>query len=345
MEASFRWSAVTAIAPIAWGTNYYVTRHFLPAGYPLYGAALRALPAGLLLMAIVRTRPRGSWWWKSALLGTLNIGAFFVLVYLSAQLLPSSLAAPMMALSAGVMMLLGWAILSARAQPRSLLGAGLGVVGVAVMLLADVSQVDPWGVLAAFAAMLMSSVGFILTKRWQTDQSVLTVTAWQLVAGGVLLVPIAAIVEGSPPSIDARSALGFGYVTVVATALAYVAWFTGLRKLDAATVGLVGLLNPVAAVLLGTIVAAEPFGLRQLLGMAIVLAGMMIGRSRAGQSESRSSRYSSRTSWAISSCSSPSSANSSLPVRCPNASLALPTTTFSQVAGDSGTSSSSSAMP
>ena len=282
MEANARWVAGTALAPIAWGTNYYVTRHFLPSDYPLYGAALRALPAGLLLLAVVRVLPQGSWWWRSALLGTLNIGAFFVLVYLSAQLLPSSLAAPMMALSAGVMMLLGWLILSERPHWRSLLGAGLGVIGVAVMLLADLSQVNPWGVLAALAAMVMSSVGFILTKRWIGDHSVMAVTAWQLVAGGLVLVPVAAIVEGSLPHLTGRSLLGFGYVSLVATAVAYVAWFAGLRHLDAATVGLIGLLNPISAVLIGTIVAGEPFGSRQVVGIVVVLAGVWIGQRPAG---------------------------------------------------------------
>ena len=77
MEVSWRWTAITAIAPIAWGSNYYVTNQFLPEGSPLYGATIRALPAGLLLLAICRRRPRGSWWWKSLVLGTLNVGAFF----------------------------------------------------------------------------------------------------------------------------------------------------------------------------------------------------------------------------------------------------------------------------
>ncbi|MDQ1597529.1 MAG: putative blue pigment (indigoidine) exporter, partial [Microbacteriaceae bacterium] len=66
MEATVRWGLVTAIAPVAWGTTYFVTRHFLPADYPLYGAFLRAFPAGLLLLVIGRSLPRGSGWWKAA---------------------------------------------------------------------------------------------------------------------------------------------------------------------------------------------------------------------------------------------------------------------------------------
>ena len=72
--------AATAIAPMAWGTTYAVTTELLPADRPLLAGALRAAPAGLLLLAVTRQLPRGSWWWRASILGTLNIGAFFALV-------------------------------------------------------------------------------------------------------------------------------------------------------------------------------------------------------------------------------------------------------------------------
>ena len=53
-------TAITALAPMAWGTTYLVTTELLPPGRPLTAAVLRALPAGLLLLAITRTLPRGA---------------------------------------------------------------------------------------------------------------------------------------------------------------------------------------------------------------------------------------------------------------------------------------------
>ena len=70
-------------------------------------------------------------------------------------------------------------------------------------------------------------------------------TAWQLLAGSLVLLPIAVVVEGAHPAMTTSSLLGFAYVAVIGTAVAYVAWFTGLRRLPAETVGIVGLLNPV----------------------------------------------------------------------------------------------------
>ncbi|AKU17201.1 EamA family transporter [Luteipulveratus mongoliensis] len=278
MEATWRWGLVTAVAPVAWGSNYYVTHEFLPADQPLYGAAIRALPAGLLLLAVRPALPHGSWWWRSLVLGTLNMGAFFALIYVSAQLLPTSLASTIMATSPVVMMLFAWLLLSVRPQLRQLLGAGVGIAGVCLLLSAGTTSVDLRGVLASVAAMVMSSFGYVLAKRWSDGIDLLSLTAWQLVAGGLMLLPVAVMVEGAPPALDAPAVAGFGYVIVVATALAFVAWFAGLRHLDAGTVGLIGLLNPVTGVLLGTAIAAESLSLLQVIGLVLVLAGITVGR-------------------------------------------------------------------
>ncbi|GAA2238997.1 DMT family transporter [Herbiconiux moechotypicola] len=290
MEATWRWALVTAIAPVAWGSNYFVTRHLLPADEPLWGAVFRALPAGLLLLLLARERPHGSWWWKSLVLGTLNVGAFFVLIYLASQLLPTSIASTVMASSAGVLLLIAWPLLGERPRLLPALGAAVGFAGVVLMLApgaaGGAAAIDPVGVAVSLLAMCLSSVGFVLTKRWGADVRVLPLTAWQLLAGSAVLIPVAAVFSGPPPVPDGTELLGFAYVSLVATAAAFLAWFAGLRRLPAASVGLIGLLNPVTGVLLGTLVAGEHFGPAQLAGTVLVLGGVLLGqrRTKAGVS-------------------------------------------------------------
>ncbi|MDR2322203.1 MAG: DMT family transporter [Microbacterium sp.] len=273
METNRRWFAVAMIAPIAWGSTYFVTREWLPDA-PVWGAAIRALPAGLVLLALARRLPRASWWWKSAVLGTLNVGAFFVLVYAAAQLLPTSIASTIMATSSVAIAVAAWAILRERPGILRLLGAFVGIGGVALMLLGTATSVDPRGVIASVAAMAMSSVGFILAKRWNGEVGILPSTAWQLVFGGLALIPFAIVVEGPPPVVDGAGLAAYGYLTLVATALANVAWFAALKHLPSGTVGLIGLLNPVTGVLLGVLVAGEILEGRQLAGLALVLLGV-----------------------------------------------------------------------
>lgn len=66
----------------------------------------------------------------------------------------------------------------------------------------------------------------------------------------------------------------------MATALAFATWFAGLRRLPAATVGPLGLLNPVTGVLLGTVVAGETLTPRQLCGLLLAVGGIFLGRPK-----------------------------------------------------------------
>lgn len=62
----------TAIAPAIWGSTYIVTTQYLPNFSPMTVAMLRALPAGLLLVMIVRQIPTGIWWMRIFILGALK---------------------------------------------------------------------------------------------------------------------------------------------------------------------------------------------------------------------------------------------------------------------------------
>ena len=83
----------TALTPMVWGTTYVVATEFLPEGRPLLAATVRALPVGLVFLAVTRRLPSGAWWWRSIVLGVLNIGAFFALLFVAAFRLPGGVAA------------------------------------------------------------------------------------------------------------------------------------------------------------------------------------------------------------------------------------------------------------
>ena len=278
MEANWRALGLTALAPIAWGSGYYVTETFLPPDRPLFAATVRALPFGLLLLAFRPALPRGAWWWRALVLGTLNIGAFFFLFFVAAYRLPGGLAATLTATAPIAVMLLAWALVRERPRAASALGAAVGAGGVALLVLQAGFTVDPVGVAASLGAVATSSLGYVLVKRWQPPVDLLTFTAWQLVAGGLMLLPVALVVEGAPPRLDLPAVGGFLYIGLAGTVLAYVVWFRGLRRLPAGAVALVGLLNPVAGTVIGVVLAGEAFGWTQALGMLLVLGGVLAGQ-------------------------------------------------------------------
>ena len=94
-----------------------------------------------------------------------------------------------------------------------------------------------------------------------------------------MLLVAAIVVEGAPPAMASTSVLAYGAISLVATAIAFLCWFAGLRHLPAGTVGIIGLLNPVTGVLLGVLLAAETLSVSQCLGLALVAAALLLGRS------------------------------------------------------------------
>lgn len=275
-----RWRALllTAFAPVAWGTTYLVTERLLPPDRPLLSATLRALPTGLVLLAVTRRLPHGDWWWRAVLLGVCNIGMFFPLLFLAAYRLPGGLASTLQATSPLAVMALAALLIGERAGAARVVAAGVGVVGVALLVLRSPGHLDTLGLLGAFGSVVVSALGFVLIKRWTPPVDLLTLVSWQLVVGGLALLPVAWLVEGPPPHLRTGAVGGYLWLMVAGTGLAYWCWFTGLRAMPAGAVSLVGLLNPVVGTTLGVAVAGEAFGSPQALGVVLVLGGVVAGQ-------------------------------------------------------------------
>ncbi|MFE9449341.1 EamA family transporter [Streptomyces sp. NPDC006739] len=278
--------ALTALAPVSWGTTYTVTSEFLPADRPLFTSLARALPAGLLLLAVTRTPPRGTWWAKSAVLGALNIGAFFPLLFLSAYRLPGGLAAVVGSVGPLFVVGLSAPLLGLRPTARTLLTAALAACGVSLVVLQGAGALDAVGVLAALAATASMAAGTVLTKRWGRPDGVgpLALTGWQLTAGGLLIAPVAFLVEGAPPALDGRAVGGYLYLALANTAVAYWLWFRGIGRLTATQVGLLSPLSPLTAAVVGWAALGQTLTPVQVAGMAVAfgatLAGQRAGRAR-----------------------------------------------------------------
>ncbi|MFD0428576.1 EamA family transporter [Streptomyces zhihengii] len=111
---------------------------------------------------------------------------------------------------------------------------------------------------AALGGALVMATGVVLAKRWASPAPLLATTGWQLVAGGLLLLPVALLVEGPPPAgLTAVNLGGYAYLSLIGAAVAYALWFRGIRELPPTAVSFLGLLSPVVATLLGVIVAGS----------------------------------------------------------------------------------------
>lgn len=273
-------TALTALAPMAWGTTYLVTTELLPAGHPLFAGLLRALPAGLLLLAFLRRLPHGVWWWRALALGALNIGFFFPLLFLTAERLPGGVAASVGAIQPLLVVLLALPLLGERPTGARVGWALAGAAGVALVVLSPGARLDPVGIVAGAAGALSMATGIVLTRRWGRPDGVSSpaLVSWLLTAGGLVLLPATFLVEGAPPAIDAAAAGGYLWLGVIGGLVAYLLWFRGVGRLPVASTALLGLLSPVVAAVLGWLVLGQDLRPVQLAGFALALAAIVGGQ-------------------------------------------------------------------
>ena len=270
--------ALTALAPAIWGRTYLVTTEFLPDGYPLTVAMLRALPAGLLLLLIVRRLPVGAWWGRVFLLGGLNFSIFWALLFVAAYRLPGGVAATVGAVQPLIVIFLASTLLGTPIRALAVLAALAGIGGVALLILTPEAALDPIGIAAGLGGAFSMAAGTVLSRKWQPPVSLLTFAAWQLTAGGLLLLPFAFLIEPPLPALTTENLLGLGYLGLIGAALTYVLWFRGLARIEPAAVSALGFLSPLTAVVLGWAVLGQSLSSLQLVGVLTVLGSVWLSQ-------------------------------------------------------------------
>ncbi|MGW0769735.1 EamA family transporter [Streptomyces sp. NPDC002676] len=267
--------ALTALGPASWGTTYVVTTRLLPPGHPMFAGLMRALPAGLIALAITRVLPRGDWWRKAAVLGVLNIGGM-PLLFLAAERLPGGVAATLSAAQPLLIAGLATVLLHERPTAWRLTWGVLGVVGVGLVVLGPQARLDAVGVLAGLGHTAIMAGGVVLAKRWGRPAGVgpLTLTGWQLTAGGLLMLPLTFAIEGVPQRIDAAAAGGYLWLGSMAGLIAYTLWFRGIGRLPVGASAALVLLSPLVATVIG-LALGESLSLLQSLGFVLALAALL----------------------------------------------------------------------
>ncbi|NEI05282.1 EamA family transporter [Rhizobium leguminosarum] len=278
MKATLSNLSLTAIAPIVWGTTYLVTTEFLPGFSPMTVALLRALPAGLLLLAIVRRLPSGIWWMRSLILGALNISMFLSMLFIAAYRLPGGVAGTVLSAQPLIVVFLASFLLSNRIRPLAIAAAVIGMGGVALLVLTPSAALDWAGIIAGLAGATSMALGGVLARKWQPPVSPLSFTSWQLTAGGLLLVPVVLLVDRSIPIPTFSNLVGLTWLGLIGAALTYVLWFRGIGRLAPSVVSSLLFLSPLTAVLLGWAVLGQSLTALQIAGIALVVGSIWLGQ-------------------------------------------------------------------
>ncbi len=263
-----------------WGTTYAVTQFSVPDWPPLMLGALRALPAGLLLLLLKPTWPQGKQWRQLLLLGSVNISAFFALIFVVALTLPSAISGIGM-MSVPVFAMLFQIVVYRHKPQMTQLICGLILIALACLLF-NPSQIElnPIGLLALFAAIFCIILGSDATKRLGVSMHWWQVLTWQLIIGGALLAIIAMVHAAFQPQqyiaainqVNLRNISGLLWIAVLNTALGYGMYVWLLQRMSVVDFTFGGIANPIAGILLGVLLVGESYSLWQYS----LMAGMIL---------------------------------------------------------------------
>lgn len=271
----------TMLAPIAWGTTYWVVTELMPVDRPLFVAAVRVVPAGLLLVAVGLLtsgwRPRGREWRDLALLSLANFGLFFPLLVAATYRVPGGVIASFAGLQPLLVLAGTWLLVGTAPRARDVAVSLAAAIGVVLVVGLPREALDPLGLVLALGANVSFAVGVVLTRKLPEPPDRVAHTGWQLVISSLVIVPLALVIEGAPASVSLPNVTGFLYLGLVTTGIASVLWFRGIPRLPVAAPPLLGLSAAVTGVVIGWIALGQTLTLVQSAGFLITLAAIAYG--------------------------------------------------------------------
>jgi drug/metabolite transporter (DMT)-like permease len=276
---------------VIWGSTYLGIRFSIETIPPFLMAGARFVLAGMIMYAIAWSQGIGKSTWANRRTSFI-IGACLLLggnggVTISEQYIDSGLAALIVAVVPIYIVLLGWATgMAPRPTPVMWMGLAGGFVGVGILfgpglhLHSSGGHNPAIGISILLVTSFIWSAGSLYSRAARHAASPFLTAAQQMICGGILLL-LAGVVTGElprfhPSSVSMLSLGSFVYLVIIGAVVGYTAYIWLLRHCDPAKVATYAYVNPIVAVLLGTLFAGETVTVRTLVAAALIIGSVAL---------------------------------------------------------------------
>ena len=283
------WIALIAVY-IVWGSTYLAIRFTIETIPPFLSAGIRFLVSGAILYGLNRLRgdpaPRKIEWRSAAIIGLLLLlGGNGGLVW-AEQHIPSGIASLFIATTPLWMVLIdSLRPNGVRANWMTWLGVIVGLTGIA--LLANPWQshtgspaLDPVGIVVLILAALSWSIGSLYSRKASLPSSSLLGTGMEMLVGSLGLFVFSAVIgewnQFDLATLSIRSIGGLIYLIVFGSFIGFVAYTWLLRNAPTPIVSTYAYVNPVVALLLGSVIAGETLDRQDIISALIILSGVVL---------------------------------------------------------------------
>ncbi|UTH75893.1 DMT family transporter [Chromobacterium sp. IIBBL 290-4] len=279
LKREFGWLVLLAAI---WGGSFLFMRIAAPAFGPLPLIALRVGLAAAVLLPVLCWRGLLPTWrahWRAVAVVGIFFTAFpFSLIAWAQLSLPAGMASVLNATTPLMTALWAWPLAGERLTSGRAAGLGLGLAGVAVLLLAHGARFDLHAA-APVLAMLGATASYgwagHMARRWLPGMPPLVTSCGGLASAALLMLPLAWWTWPSA-AIPVRAWLALGLLALLCTALAYLIFYRLINHLGATAASGVTYLVPVFGILWGALFLGEPVGWPMLLGAALILGGVLL---------------------------------------------------------------------
>lgn len=279
-SAMLTWSAVVLI----WSTTPLAIQWSAQGAGFLFSLMARMFVASALFALIVAWRRHGELFTRGGLIASLVAGlgiyASMMLVYWSAQFIPSGLIAVLFGLSPLAAALWSqWLLPGDRITRLGVVGVVIGIGGLWVIFGSGeaLSSAAIPGTIAALLGVTIQNGTMVVLKRYGVEQSALTMTAGGVMVAAALYLPSWwSIGAPIPENIPLRAWLAIVYLGVVGSVAGFMLYFWLLKRINAVSLSLVTLITPVTALLLGQWLNAERLPQEVWLGVACIMTGLVL---------------------------------------------------------------------
>lgn len=281
-----------AAVTMVWGGTFVAGR-FLAGGLsPIFAASLRFLLASaallgfLCLARVPLARPTPAQWLQLMLLGLFGIFFYNLCFFYGLQYINASRASLIVALNPAVIGVASWLLFKERLGRSKVLGISICIAGAGVVIVSRnpallMSTPDAWkGDLLIFGCVVGWGVYSLFSRRLNQSLGPLQTVTYSILIGTFMLWTLAAV--RGELNWTALSDLGrpqwlsLIYLGVFGSALAYIGYYDGIRKIGATRSGVFIALNPLTAVILGALLLGEQLTPLMYVGAVLILAGIYL---------------------------------------------------------------------
>ncbi|GGI44541.1 EamA family transporter [Paenibacillus marchantiophytorum] len=282
----FKYICLILVTTFVMGVAFPVGKIGMLYATPFFLMGIRFVLAGGLLALLVAKKPRprgGRQWLKSAVIGLFQSAGVMGCAYYSMHWITSSESSIITCTNPLIVIVLGTFLTGAKYRGRQWLGVAVGFVGVAMTF--GLHMKFQIGTFIGFAGAVCFAAATLLIKRWGAEFDMTVLAAYQMLAGGMVLLLLSAFTEHAYFTFTGTSVLVVLWLVIMGSIVQFSLWFYLLRNGDPAKTSAFLFLVPLFGVLSSWLLLGEQIAWYVSVGGAFICLGIFLvnweGKSHA----------------------------------------------------------------